>query len=289
MELSVGDFKLVLELRAGEDYSESWKKDLKPIAINKDFIIAPSWWTEPLAADKNAKVLRLDPGSAFGSGHHPTTYMCLKALSDLSLEANHPASILDLGAGSAVLALASALMFPQGRFAAIDNDPETSFAAKSNLALNNLADKIEHQIASIEEIDGPFDLIVANLTRNTLVALAKQMALKTKTPGKLILSGLIEEQVADVVKAFGALGFHPVRHLSMAEWSALLLSNAAHAGSKPVKELVEEPRWEDDQDPAQDEPNGDASGADDTGDAGDTGRRDALKSKSLSSSSEPGQ
>jgi ribosomal protein L11 methyltransferase len=247
MSLALGDFGLILELRPGEDHSESWKKDLKPIAVTDGFIIAPSWWTEPLDGSPDAKVLRLDPGSAFGSGHHPTTFMCLRLLAELAKNSPKPSSILDLGAGSGVLALSAALMLPQAKLTAIDNDPETLFAARSNLSLNNLADKIELLTATLDQIEGPYDLILANLTRNTLIELAKEMARKAAAPAKLIISGLIEEQVSDVVKAFGAQGFSAERHLGLAEWSALLMTNSRRAAPLPARELLQVPGFEEPQ------------------------------------------
>jgi ribosomal protein L11 methyltransferase len=237
MSLAFSDFSLVLELRAGEDHSESWKKDLKPIQITERFIIAPSWWTDPLPGADDAKVLRLDPGAAFGSGHHPTTYMCLKFLCAIAQSLPQPSSILDLGTGSGVLALSAALLLNQASLTAIDNDPETAFASSANLSLNNLTDKIELQTTTINQIEGSFDLIMANLTRNTLIELSKEIAKKTKTSGRLIVSGLIENQVPDIIKTFNSNGFTVERHLGLNEWSALLMVNTGSSSCAPQKDI----------------------------------------------------
>ncbi|MDR3203153.1 MAG: 50S ribosomal protein L11 methyltransferase [Deltaproteobacteria bacterium] len=237
--LSATDFELTLELRKGENYAESWKKDLKPIAVSPRLVVAPSWWTGPIAYENSAKILRLDPGSAFGSGHHPTTYMCLRLMIQLDESGLKPASILDLGAGSGVLAIAAALIWPQALISAIDDDPETLFAFKSNITLNGLEDRLEAwegTLATFE--DRRFDLILANLTRNVLIDLAPDLSSKIRSPGRLILSGLLENQSDDIIKKFSSYGFSLERHLGLDEWSALSLSELV-SSQGAAREIVE--------------------------------------------------
>ncbi|MDR2443514.1 MAG: 50S ribosomal protein L11 methyltransferase [Deltaproteobacteria bacterium] len=244
MGTTLADFTLVLELKPGENYAESWKKDLKPLKISPHLIISPSWWTEPISNEENSKVLRLDPGSAFGSGHHATTFLCLKLLDHLA--AVEPMGrILDLGAGSGVLALSAALLLPKADIKCLDNDPETLFAAQKNIAQNNLNDRLEAQIGNLSDIDGLFDLIMANLTRNTLLELAVQIAAKSNDHGKLIISGILADQAPDVIKGFQNQGFSPIRHLGREEWSALLLVKGRQESPLPEREIVPEEEKEE--------------------------------------------
>ncbi|MDR3135253.1 MAG: 50S ribosomal protein L11 methyltransferase [Deltaproteobacteria bacterium] len=238
MGLSLTDFELTLELRPGEDYSETWKKDLRPIVVSSGLAISPSWWEEPLELSPGAKVLRLDPGSAFGSGHHPTTFMCLSLLSQMVEKGLLSNSVLDLGTGSGILALAAALLLPKARVKAIDNDPETLFAAQGNVSINGLSHRLVPEIATIESVEGEFDLIMANLTLNPLVSLAKGLADRSGIPGRLILSGILAEQAPPVIKAYAAFGFVPERHLGQAEWSALSLARGVEISPSPERELV---------------------------------------------------
>jgi ribosomal protein L11 methyltransferase len=239
MDLPLTDFELTMELRPGEDYSESWKKDLKPIVISDELVISPSWWTEPLDFQQTAKVLRLDPGSAFGSGHHPTTFMCLTILCRLVGRGLFFNRVLDLGTGSGILALAAALLLPNARITAIDNDPETLFAANANVALNSLGHRLKPETASLDSLSGEFDLIMANLTRNTLSELAKDLGTRSGIPGRLILSGLLADQAPTIIKTFGMLGFTPEKHLGQAEWSALSLVRGLEITPAPERELLE--------------------------------------------------
>ncbi|MDR1656042.1 MAG: 50S ribosomal protein L11 methyltransferase [Deltaproteobacteria bacterium] len=231
--ISLDGFSLVLELKPGEDYSESWKKDLTPIEITPALIIAPSWWSETIECSSEAAILRLDPGSAFGSGHHPTTFLCLRLLCRLIDQNLRLASILDLGAGSGVLALSAALLLPTAAIKALDNDPDTIFAARTNLTQNGLSGRFDMEVGSIEEAEGEFDLIMANLTRNVLISLAKNMAAKSRLPGRLIVSGILDDQASDVAKAFETLGFYVDCHLGREQWSALSLVRGLPAPADP--------------------------------------------------------
>jgi ribosomal protein L11 methyltransferase len=238
--LSSTDFELTLELRKGEDYQESWKKDLKPIAVAPELVVAPSWWTGPTPHEGSARILRLDPGSAFGSGHHPTTYMCLRLICQLCQRGLKPAKILDLGAGSGVLALAAALLWPEASICAVDDDPETLFAFGANIARNGLEGRLEPREGSLALFETErFDLIMANLTRNVLVSLAPNLASKIRSPGRLILSGLLENQTGDVVKSLAPFGFSLERHLGLSEWSALSLTDFAAGGDVAIREIIE--------------------------------------------------
>ncbi|MDR0620449.1 MAG: 50S ribosomal protein L11 methyltransferase [Deltaproteobacteria bacterium] len=237
--VSLLDFELSLELMPGEDYAESWKRDLKPLYVSDRLIVSPSWWEGPLESSPETKILKLDPGSAFGSGHHPTTFLCLTLLAQLTERGLFFNDVLDLGAGSAILALSAALLLPKANVKAIDDDPETLYAAKKNINLNELGSRLTPEITTISSLEGPFDLIMANLTRNALTELAKDIGARSRVPGRLILSGLLADQAPDAAKAFSSLGFEVESHLGLAEWSALSLARGLQIVPNPERVILE--------------------------------------------------
>jgi ribosomal protein L11 methyltransferase len=238
LELPLEDFSLSLELRPGEDYLESWKKDLAPLSVSPSLAICPSWWAEGLPLPPAASILRLDPGSAFGSGHHPTTFMCLALLCRLVERGLFFNRVLDLGAGSGILALSAALLLPKARVRAIDDDPETFFAFSANVRLNGLGRRLSPEICQLSAIEGEFDLILSNMTRNALIGLSGELAARSGLPGRLILSGLLADQAEAVCKAFAAHGFVAESHLGQAEWSALSLARGLPAAPALEREIL---------------------------------------------------
>ncbi|MDR1110053.1 MAG: 50S ribosomal protein L11 methyltransferase [Deltaproteobacteria bacterium] len=251
LALPLTDFCLSLELRAGEDFGESWKKDLAPIVVSPSLAVSPSWWEDALPLPPVAAVLRLDPGSAFGSGHHPTTFLCLALLCRLVERGLFFNRVLDLGAGSGILALSAALLLPKARVRAIDDDPETLFAISANVALNGLGGRLAPEICRLSDVEGEFDLIMANITRNALVGLSGDMAARSGLPGRLILSGILSDQAEAVTKAFAAHGFALESHLGQAEWSALSLARGLQVAPAAEREIVPEDQgslWREPQD-----------------------------------------
>jgi ribosomal protein L11 methyltransferase len=186
-----------------EDWSETWKKGLGPLSVGRAFV-RPSWVDAPVPPGMVEIVL--DPGMAFGTGSHPTTSLCLAALSDL-LAARPGASVLDVGTGSGLLAIA-ARKLGAGRVAANDNDPVAVEVARENAALNGAA--LELTGAPIEAIAGTFDVVVANILANVLVALAPALAAKVAPRGVLLLSGLLGPQEDEVRSAHVASGLSPL-------------------------------------------------------------------------------
>ncbi len=184
---------------ADEDWGEGWKKDFRPIDVGR-VRIRPSWIAEPHPPGSVEVVL--DPGMAFGTGAHPTTSLCLAALSDL-LAARPGASVLDVGTGSGLLAIA-ARKLGAGRVVADDDDPRAVEVARENAAANGVAVEIVGD--PLPRIAGSFDLVVANILANTLVELAPAIAAKLAPGGALLLSGILAPQSDEVRRAYLALG-----------------------------------------------------------------------------------
>jgi ribosomal protein L11 methyltransferase len=201
-----------------EDWGEEWKKGLGPLAIGRAFV-RPSWVEATVPAGMVEIVL--DPGMAFGTGNHPTTALCLAALSDL-LAARPGASVLDVGTGSGLLAIA-ARKLGAGRVAGNDVDAAAVDVARENAERNGAA--LELTAARVEAIAGAFDLVVANILANTLVELAPAIAARVARGGRVLLAGILAPQEDEVRAAYLAQGLAPVAggDRREGEWSLLAL------------------------------------------------------------------
>jgi ribosomal protein L11 methyltransferase len=166
--------------------------------------VRPSWIDA--APPPGSVEVVLDPGMAFGTGSHPTTSLCLAALSDL-LTARPGASVLDVGTGSGLLAIA-ARKLGAGRVAANDEDPVAVAVARENAERNGAA--LELTGASLGGIAGAFDVVVANILANVLVALAPALAAKVAPGGVLLLSGILAGQEEEVRAAQVRQGLAPL-------------------------------------------------------------------------------
>jgi ribosomal protein L11 methyltransferase len=204
-----------------EDWSTSWKANFKPLRIGRRLLIVPSW--EQAEAGPDDIVLSLDPGMAFGTGGHETTRLCLERLETVLLgrPPAPPPSVLDLGTGSGILAMAAARL-GAGRVWAVDIDPEAVEVARENMAINGLAERIECGTAPLETLDGPFDVILANILAEELVRLAPQLTARLACGGVLILSGILAGKEAFVRSGFAAQPLSNLETARRGEWVAML-------------------------------------------------------------------
>jgi ribosomal protein L11 methyltransferase len=204
-----------------EDWSATWKEHFKPFAIIPGLVIAPTW--EEYHGKENEKVIVMDPGMAFGTGHHATTSLSLELLRD-ALAGEPAISVLDVGTGTGILGMAAAL-FGAARVIAIDNDPEAVSAASANSVRNGLQGIMEVAGTPLSSLSGPYSLVIANIVHDVLLELAPDLARLTAHGGRLILSGILSgPQVASIVSCFTRLGFSLKRQEQQKEWEALLFT-----------------------------------------------------------------
>jgi len=168
-----------------------------------------------------ANMVRLHDTTAFGTGMHPTTQLCLEALLDI-VRLEHPATCLDVGTGSGVLALA-ALACGVTRAHGIDIDPAALAAASANRRLNGQEDRLTLSQGGPDGLRGSWPLVVANVVAGPLIELAPVLARRVAHAGCLVLSGIRESVIEDVGRPYQQLGLHRLRVVSRTGWAALVL------------------------------------------------------------------
>ena len=169
----------------------------------------------------------IDAGEAFGTAHHATTLGCLLAIDRLT-RAGTFETILDLGCGSGVLAIAVAKTLPRARIIATDLDPQSVRVAAENIRLNGVSQRIATAVANgvhhtLIRQSPPFDLVIANILAGPLIRLSPDLARTVTKGGTLVLSGLLIPQAPQVIAAYRAAGFHLVRHDRITGWATLTL------------------------------------------------------------------
>jgi ribosomal protein L11 methyltransferase len=179
---------------------------------------------DKLPNDAGDIALRIDANQAFGTGHHPTTAGCLTLLDRLA--GIRPERVLDLGTGSAVLAIAAAKLW-DAPVLATDIDEKSVEIARENAALNAAGDLVEFAVADgfaheMIEAGAPFDFVFANILAGPLVELAPAMAAHVKYGGRVMLAGLMAEQEDKVAAAYEAAGFRRLNRLDHKVWPVLL-------------------------------------------------------------------
>ena len=201
-----------------EDWAEAWKKHFYVHRAGERLVIVPSWRRYRARAED--LVMQLDPGMAFGTGLHPTTRLCLRALES---RLRRGASVLDLGTGSGVLALAAALLGAR-RVLALDVDPVASRVAAENVARNALAGSIEVRQGSLP-LDPPgretFDLIVANISLRVLSSLHLQLRQALRPRGLALLSGVLKRDAPELLDLLRSHGWRLIGQQDEADWSLL--------------------------------------------------------------------
>lgn len=201
---------------ADEDWLGEWKKSWQPVAVGERFLIAPPW--SEIDDPDGRIVIRIEPGMAFGTGTHETTRLCLSALEKYFAGE----SFLDVGTGTGILAIAAAKLFPEARIEACDTDAEALAIAIENASLNDVAKGISFRVGSVEESTASAAVVCANLTAAVIVPLLPLLI--GATCGRLLLSGILETQLDEVLLALRAQGITGEPEvLQDGEWAAVVV------------------------------------------------------------------
>ncbi len=208
------------EILEDQDWARIWKDHFSPIAITKNLIIAPSW--EQYQAKGSEKVIIMDPGMAFGTGHHATTELVLQVMEDVIFAYNGFDSALDVGTGTGILGIAAAL-FGLKKVHGIDNDPVAVEVAAENVKKNSLTDVMSVGHEDVTEIEGENSLVVANIVHGVLFGMARDLTRLTADHGWLILSGILQgEQEISIIDEYEKCGLSCIAQKYKEEWVALL-------------------------------------------------------------------
>lgn len=205
-----------------EDWSRTWKKHFNPLRVGERFIVSPTW--SETTSSSLRLVIRIDPGRAFGTGHHETTRLCLEWLESCR---PYEMSLLDVGTGSGILAIGAA-MLGFDRVVGIDNDPEAIETARENIALNGLSGKISLFCATPEEQGGLFDVVISNIESGPLMRMSETISAKLEDKGLLALSGILAGQADEVCTEYEKRGLIPVGSRAAGEWVLLAFRRKLH-------------------------------------------------------------
>jgi ribosomal protein L11 methyltransferase len=210
-----------------QDWSEAWKRDLAPIVVSPRLVLRPSF--ARVEARTGQRVLELDPGQAFGTGAHESTRLALEGIDRLADALDASGVLLDVGTGTGVLALAG-LALGCGRAVALDLDPLAGQAARENAQRNGLSAGLDVFVGGIDALHpgARFDVVAANLLVSELLPVLPAIAAHLRPGGRLVLAGLLDGQLAEVLARARSLGLASLDTLrrsdaSGAIWAALVM------------------------------------------------------------------
>jgi ribosomal protein L11 methyltransferase len=215
-------FELLVEV----NWTEAWKEHYRPVAVGQRLQIVPAWLEPP---NPQRLAVRIEPGMAFGTGTHPTTQMCLEAIEELFQEGvdDVPHTAIDIGCGSGILSIA-ALKLGAQHVLGVDVDPEALESARQNATLNGVSTHLELGQGSVAEVlRGAFSiqqapLVLANLLTPLIVRLLGEGLGNLLSPGgRLVLSGILEEQVDDVERGLQKNGLRLTGRRQIEDWIAI--------------------------------------------------------------------
>ena len=200
----------------GDDWIDVWKKHFRPIHIGGRVVVCPEWIAYEPAADE--VVIKLDSNMAFGTGEHETTSMCLELLQETMKEED---TMIDVGCGSGILGIAGVKL--GAKFAYLtDIDYVAVKSATHNAALNGVQDKVKVALSDLlENADVRGEIMTANITADILCRLAGSIPKNLKEGGTLILSGIIEPKLVQVIQTYEGLGLQKICQKRKGEWFAL--------------------------------------------------------------------
>ncbi|MDU5323831.1 MAG: 50S ribosomal protein L11 methyltransferase [Peptoniphilus sp.] len=206
----------LIEEKDDEDWANNWKKYYKPLEIGEKLAIVPEW--EAYDNDKRI-VIKINPGMAFGTGTHESTYMCLELLERYVKKDDE---IFDIGCGSGILAIAG-LKLGAKRALAVDIDDKCIDASHENADLNSLEDKMDIKKGNLlDVVKGRADLIVSNIIAEIIVDEIKNLKNHMDKGGIFITSGIIKERRQMVIDALKENGFEIIDELEKNNWVAIV-------------------------------------------------------------------
>lgn len=213
----ITEYYLTKEIIEDENWNEEYEKNVKVIEVTDKIVIKPSF--KEYSSNDNKIVITIDPKMSFGTGEHETTKLMLGLTEKYIKEKDF---VLDVGSGTGILAIASVLLGANHSIG-IDNDEWCLLNGKENVALNSVGDKVEIRQAEIHQIEEKnFDLILANINKHILLEIAPYLRAKIKETGTLIVSGLLKNDLEDIIDKFKKYNFVMIEKNELREWIAIV-------------------------------------------------------------------
>ncbi|GGK18440.1 ribosomal protein L11 methyltransferase [Caldalkalibacillus thermarum] len=201
-----------------EDWAHAWKKYYKPARISDKITITPTW-EDYQPQTEEEQVIELDPGMAFGTGTHPTTILCIRALEKYVRQGDR---VIDVGCGSGVLSIA-AVKLGAGQVLALDIDELAVKVTRENVKLNGVANQVQvKQNNLLDHINQEADVIVANILAEVILRFVKEAYALLRHGGYFITSGIIFQKKEAVQEALVSHGFTIVETVFMEDWVAMI-------------------------------------------------------------------
>lgn len=216
-EEELGEWTVSAKKIINQDWSQKWKEHWKPTKASEHVIICPSW--EECTQKKDDVLITLDPGSAFGTGTHATTQLCIQAIEKYVKKGDE---IADIGTGSGILAI-TAIKFGAEHAVAIDNDSLVIDVAKDNAQMNNVFNKIDFSHATADMLTEQYDFVCANILHNILAEIMGDLKNIMKPNAFMVLSGILDEKKQVVLDAVDKHGLKVIETLNQQQWVAFVV------------------------------------------------------------------
>ena len=201
------------------DWNENWKKYFKAFKVGNKLAVCPSW--ENADGFKDRSVISLDPGTAFGTGTHATTSLCMETLESIIKGGE---TLLDIGTGSGILSIAAVILGAKSA-EGVDIDELSVKTAINNAERNKVSDKCKFIVGDLaDKISGKYDIICANIVADVIIRLFENVKEYMHENTKFIISGIIDIRACDIENAIEKFGFKIVKKMTRDEWHAYILT-----------------------------------------------------------------
>ena len=219
-----GPLTVTTSLHDDSEWKDNWKEYFKPSRVSDRILVCPTWENYELSEEEEkagVRILKIDPGMAFGTGTHETTSLCLKAMEKYIKPGDH---VLDVGCGSGILSIAADLL-GAGDVLGIEIDPVAVDVSRENLELNSCGPNVRVIEGDLTKgVDYKADIVVANLMADLVEMLSPDVRRHMKPGAKYISSGIIDEKEDEVRNAIEACGFTIEEVCADGMWRAIIAS-----------------------------------------------------------------
>lgn len=217
-EEDLGSWEFEISKIENQDWSQKWKENWDVTHVSDNIAVVPSWIE--YESHKDEIVLSIDPGSAFGTGTHPTTQLCMRAIEKYLAPGD---KIADIGSGSGILAICGIKFGAQSAYGC-DNDELVIGTAIENAKLNQVADKCNFECKTADKISEQFDFITANILHNVIADIMGDLKAIMKNGSKMVLSGILDEKKQVVIDAIKKHGLNILEQTHQDIWTAFIVT-----------------------------------------------------------------